>query len=275
MNTRYDFGRAVLLALLMVLPVSTLPSQTGASLSRVATIGASLTGGFCNGLPIARLFDSAIKVEHTRILRCFSSLFFKMPISTGRTQIDRCLRHEPTLVIAVDFLFWYGYGYVSMNRGELDSRLARLEQGLAQLDRLGCPVVVGDFPDMTGAHRWMISKSQIPGPAALNALNQRLRQWARGRNHVLVVPLGAWVRGLKSGAWKIPAPADGKGEEKVLTMEVAMQWDRLHPTKIGAVFLAEKLVKAMHAHFEKKVCGLELDAMQMIKALGLEDLLRQ
>lgn len=274
MKNRNTLVLAVLSAFVLggfapVLPAQDAPGKAPEPLlSRVATIGASLTGGFGNTLPLSTLMERAITEDHTRVLRCFTFLFFQRPLDIGHRQIDRCLKHEPTLVLAVDFLFWYGYGFVFSRKGERAFRLERLEKGLAQLDRLACPVVVGDLPDMTGAHPWMLSPYQVPSPEVQKALNQRIRTWAAGKPNVLVVPLADWVRGLKTGAWKIPGSAPGQAS--ALTPELALIWDRLHPTRVGALFLTEKLVALMRSHFGDRARSLELDAMETIRALGLE-----
>jgi len=278
MKNRNTLVLALLSALVLggsapVLPAQEAPGKVPAPLlSRVATVGASLTGGFGNTLPLSTLMERALTEDHTRVLRCFTFLFFQRPVAIGARQIDRCRKHQPTLVLAVDFLFWYGYGFVFSRKGERAFRFERLEKGLAQLDRLACPIVVGDLPDVTGAHPWMLSPYQVPSPEVQKALNERIHAWAAHKPNVLVVPLADWVRGLKTGVWKIPGSAPGRAS--VLTPEMALIWDRLHPTRVGALFLTEKLVALVRSHFGDRAQGLKLDAMETIRAMGLETCLR-
>src|SRR5690606_34245487 len=76
-------------------------------------------------------------------------------------------------------------------------RLALQAKGLALLERLSCPLIVGDYPDMTGADRRMLHEMQIPDRDTLAKLNENLRQWAQKRGKVHVFPLSEFVAGAK------------------------------------------------------------------------------
>jgi len=241
------------------------PAAADRLLERVVAVGASLTHGFGCNLSPAQVFDRAIRVKHQPVLNASHELQFLAAVSFGEEQIDRCLDHRPTLVLGIDFLFWYGYGFAFRNKTELDRRMKKFRLGLEQLDRLACPVVVGDLPDMRGASKRMLHPAQIPGPHVLAALNKELRAWAEKKKNVLLVPLAAWVKTLKAGEWTVPASKDGKHPETVLTAEMALQWDRLHPSRIGVIVLTDRIIRAVKKRFGEAADGLELDLWSAVE----------
>jgi hypothetical protein len=234
-------------------------------LGRVAAVGASLSHGFGNDLPLARLLEEAIRVQHAPVLDASVGLQFLAAVRIGEEQIDRCLEHRATLVVGVDFLFWYGYGLTFRGRTELERRRKTLRIGLAQLERLDCPIVIGDLPDMRGADKRMLNPAQIPDPTVLEALNREIHTWARARKKVLLVPLAEWVKRLKAGEWKVAASSDGRFPETVLTPAIALQWDRLHPTRVGTIVLVDRLVKAVKSHFGEAGAGLQFDVWRALE----------
>lgn len=160
---------------------------------------------------------------------------FTNPTTFGPIQVQSALQTEPTLVIALDFLFWYAHGFMGKER-----RIARLVEGLAVLDRFPCPILVGDFPGIEFA---LEGKSRLTGgplvwsgmlpDAALRAqLNELIHAWAAERERVTVAPMASFVEEAHAG------PDFGK----------LIQVDMLHPTVKGSLTLVlqslEKLVEA-------------------------------
>ena len=169
---------------------------------RVFIVGASVSSGFLLqndvGAPtsLADIVDAALIGDHEPIRSSTSLAFFLAPLARGGKQIDRALSHEPTLLLALDFLFWFGYGYADSE----DDRLERLEQGLWLLDKVDVPIVVTDFPDMTPALDGrgpfgvpMLHPGQVPRTRTLERLNEKLRAWASERERVVLVPLSDFV----------------------------------------------------------------------------------
>jgi len=167
-------------------------------LQRVFMIGASASSGFLLqadvGVPtsLTDVLEAALVSEHEPVQASTSLSFFLSPLASGEKQIDKALAYEPTLLLALDFLFWFGYGRVASE----DARLERLEQGLWLLDKLEGPLVVCDLPDMSAALDGrgpfgvpMLRPSQIPRGATLERLNAMLAAWAAERGDVIVVPL--------------------------------------------------------------------------------------
>jgi hypothetical protein len=178
-------------------------AEATSTVERMVVMGASLSAGF--GLEptrtLAEALEASLRAEHDRIAALGDILFFTSPLATGARQVESALDHEPTLVVAIDFLFWFGYGTIDAQGGpiELESeRLELLERGLDLLDELECPLVVGDFPDMSAAVGGMLIAAQVPAPATLPLLSRRVREWAAARERTFVLPLSQLVSQLGS-----------------------------------------------------------------------------
>jgi hypothetical protein len=146
--------------------------------------------------------------------------------------------------VAVDFLFWFGYGTINAEGKPLaseDERLALLERGLELLEDFECPIVVGDFPDMSDSIGLMLLESQVPEEATLERLNARLRAWAAERKNVAVLPLAHGVETLRSGE----AFTLGKLSYPEQSTERLLQSDHLHPTLEGLVLIAHLVGQAL------------------------------
>ncbi len=213
-----------------------------APLAKVGVIGASMTDGLL--LPLE--LDCMVTIEDVVKAACVdpklgtarasSSLLFRDPRYYGKGEVDRIVAARPTLVIAVDFLFWYGYGD-TWNEGE--GRIAGLDEGLEQIARFDCPVIVGDFPDMhvaavkgvsiTGGP--IIHLRQIPDVATIAKLNEHLRAWAKDHPNVHVVPLGDLVTQIREGReMRLRGNVWPAGSAETL-----LDRDLLHPTLDGTI----------------------------------------
>ena len=123
-------------------------------LERIVVAGASVSGGFGlhrdvgGPLTFGQVLDAAITAPHGVVANRADLLFSRAPDGVGRLMMDSVIAARPTLVVAIDFLFWFGYGDLPEEK-----RLARLERGFALLEELECPVVVTDLPDMSAATR--------------------------------------------------------------------------------------------------------------------------
>ena len=228
-----------LLALVVWLPVQASqakPVPKPQLTDRVVVMGASLSAGLglCKELevatPFARLVDAALPQRGTDTLNLGYNPFFLSPEHNGRFLMDQAVAYEPTLVFAADFLFWYGMSF--RWRGPED-RLRGLEAGLKQLERLSCPIIIGDYPDvrraLNGRHEVLkgpiVFPSMIPDESTRAAMNQRVREWAAGRTNVLLVPISQYLQGFGEGTpMKLP-------KDQVLQGEIAdvLQVDLLHP----------------------------------------------
>lgn len=212
-------------------------------LERPVVVGASVSDGYgLKGelgieLDFADLLQAALGTRVEKPASFADVSLYSDPLTKGTKQIDKALELEPSLLVAVDYLFWFGYG---MSWGGEDRRLKHLELGLAQLDRFEGPLIIGDFPDASAALEGvgpfgapLLTPSMIPEPETLVQLNTRVQEWAQERGQVSIVSLGGFLDQLRSGneielrGANIPAGS----------FERLMQKDLLHPKLEGVAGL--------------------------------------
>ncbi len=211
-------------------------------LDRVAVVGASASAGFLclfpdHHLPVSfdRAFGAILaQPNDSEVFGFASAMFFNNAREFGPGFMDQALEREPTLLIGIDYLFWFGYGHLDHLgrpvRGEAQ-RLEMLEFGLQQLDRFDGPIVVGDFPDMSAAIGLMLARQQVPKPETLVALNERLQDWASERPEVIVMPLAAMVRQIGEGNGLAMGNRQWTGKQAA-TFVIT---DKLHPSPEGQI----------------------------------------
>jgi hypothetical protein len=235
---------ATLLATAVLRPSGCGGTERVPALARVFVLGASLSQGYGlerdAGAPVhlADVVEASLRAEHEPVRRQTALLFFTDPLPIGRSQVEKAAAADPTLVVGIDFLFWYGYGSFATEAG----RMAMLENGLALLETFRCPVIVGDFPDVADASRdlgrgggqqKLLAPEQVPPPESLKQLNVRLRSWAGEHKSVVVVPLADLVARLHSGK-----DVEIRGNHwSGAALAGLIQRDRLHPTLEGEVAL--------------------------------------
>jgi hypothetical protein len=210
-------------------------------LERIAVIGASVSLGF-EVLP-EHGGEARLDVFLRALLRCrpeavtlhANAFMFVQLAAVGPRMVREAKATEPTLVVALDFLFWYAYG----DRLVEESRLSTFEQGLALLDEFPCPVLIGDVPDMTPALAGessigpMLLESQVPRPETLQRVNERLRAWAAERPRMIVVPMADFIDRMRAGE---PIALRGNHWDAD-DVEDFLQPDLLHPTAEGTIAL--------------------------------------
>jgi hypothetical protein len=215
-----------------------------AVLERVAVTGASVSRGFSSGVPLAALLDYAIRVEHEPVEdHSDPAMGIGMP-GSGEAQIDRVLEEGRSLVVALDFLFWYVH-FVPAGKDPAALRLERLDRGLAQLDRVEGPLVLGDIPAMHDVPETRLPPAARPDPDTLERAADRIRDFAAKRARVQLLPLASWVDELRAGKWTLEGSEDGKTARTPLTPELAVHDDRMHPTTLGALALGERVIAAI------------------------------
>lgn len=203
-------------------------------LEKIGVIGASQSAGFGTGLGFRDTLEVALRVPHTIHDSSISSMFLR-PLDLGSLQVSSMRLRGVKTVFAVDFLFWFAYGIKPF-----EQRRAELRQGMEMLDELGVPVFVGDLPDVHGASRKMISPRQIPRPDELVVLNDDIRQWARQRPLVHLVPLAEWMRLIKEER-EVPL-----GDQVIDESTGALlQWDLLHATERGQALLTLLVLQSL------------------------------
>jgi hypothetical protein len=202
----------------------------GASASAGFTESEPLGGATTSRLRLNRYLDAALMTSHEPVRNFSSAMFFMQPEGQGKSQAERAFQSNPSLLVALDFLFWFCYG-----DGPADKdRLQRFEQGLKLLEPFRCPLILGDLPDASAAVERMLTADEIPSPAALSAANRRLKEWASARKETVIIPLSAFMRNAtanKSLTVHGHTMADGK-------TRVLLQDDKLHPSAAGCAVLA-------------------------------------
>jgi len=216
---------------------------------RIVMIGASATAGFTASEPLggtntpmyalSRYVDAALTVSHRPVQNLGNAFFFLQPELMGQQQIARALTNNPTLIVGLDFPFWFCYG-----EGETDQdRLQRFDQGLKLLETVPCPLVLGDIPDASAAVNKMLRPDQMPSLKAIAAANERLKAWAASRRQVVLVGLSEFMRDVIANRaitirdYTLPA-----GQTRML-----LQNDTLHPTPPGCAVLALAALDAFQA----------------------------
>ena len=222
---------------------------------RVEILGASVSAGFVDSpltggtqanasAPLLRPLRRWLDGEGQKVQSRADAMMFLEPEKRGRAQVDRTLRSEPSVVVAVDFLFWYGYGAVlGASDAEGEERMRRLRSGLETLDLLPCGMVVGDLPDMRGADRRMLKPHQVPSEVDLAAMNVAIAQWAKERPRVRIFPLAQVVAAMKQDGVTLSV-AD---RQFATAPGYLLQGDRLHATRLGVAYLAHALHEPIRA----------------------------
>jgi hypothetical protein len=208
--------------------------------SRIVMIGASASAGYTESEPLGgpatsqlrlnKYLDAALLASHEPVRNFSSAIFFLQPESLGQGQSERALQSNPSLLVALDFLFWFCYGEGSSDK----ERLERFEHGLKLIEPFKCPIVLGDIPDASAAVERMLSPDQIPSPAALSAANRRLKEWAAARKQTVVVPLSSFMRNaMANKTLTVHGHTFAEGKTRFFLQE-----DKLHPSPAGCAILA-------------------------------------
>ena len=223
-------------------------------LQRVVVIGASASSGFVLSEPfggtntdkcrLSHYLDAAITTPHDPLKNLASPMLFMSPEAIAAQEVEAATNRHPSLVVAVDFLFWFCYG---AGRTDAD-RAERLEYGLRLLDKISCPLIVGDIPDASQAtNSGIIGPAQVPSETARAAANARIRQWAATRPDATVVPLNDFMAAVKANA-AIPGKYISIPAGKTYSL---LQADRLHPNAQGAAMLSLGILDAFAARHKE------------------------
>jgi hypothetical protein len=215
-------------------------------LDRIAIVGASVSAGF-GGTPFGDAFARA--APRSVVESEASVMMFRDPSGETDAQLARATAFHPTVVVALDFLFWDCYG-----SRDPAWRERALEHALAELERLraaGAWIVLGDVPRITTAADWMLPHELVPEPAALALLNEKIAAWASGRQRVLLVPLVEWTEPLRSGGTVELAPGERVAASALLA------GDGLHANPLGTWYVLDQLDRWI----EGKLPGTARDAL--------------
>ena len=246
-------------------------------LERVVVAGASVSDGFGlsrelkTGIKLAHVFKAACSAEEAEFIPLGDARFFLNPRSAGAQIIKSARDDGATCFIGVDFLFWYAYGVKSE-----EARVSHIDAALKELERLDCPVFLGDLPDMSIAlegnyfGRPMISPEMIPSLETLAKINERLNTWAAEREDAHVVPLASLLKKIQSG--------DDIQLREVLyqpeNLKELLQSDLLHLTAEGSMavclLVGDALVERYGEVCEEDFVFDRVKSMERLEALAKE-----
>ena len=129
------------------------------------------------------------------------------------------------------------------------------------MERLECPIIIGDLPDMSAAVGLMLGASQMPDSAILTQLNERIAAWAAERSHVTVFPLAKLVRAMANRESFTIGSHEWSAERSGATIQA----DQLHPTVLGLVALNQQLIQTLgtvHGISMERIFENEAEAMR-------------
>jgi hypothetical protein len=211
------------------------------TIERVAVTGASVTAGYglitppikCNfgGYPInlKHIVDAMILAPHEEVAYFGDSMFFAHPVVSGKEIIEKISAYDPTLIIAVDYLFWFAYGDVGLSGEEY--RIKKFNEGLSCLENVKSDLLIGNIPDVHKAIGRVLSASHVPTVETIQKMNRMLNLWVLLHQNVTVLDVytlyGALLddAAIKTDTFTWPAGS----KEKLL------QSDLLHMTLEGTV----------------------------------------
>ena len=208
-------------------------------LNRIVLVGASVTAGFSITEPfggpstpqyrLRHYVEAAINVPHEPVVTHADAFFFTKPVEILEGQLKAAQEARPSVVVALDSLFWFCYG----NLPSEEARLERFETGLRLLEKITVPVVLGDIPDASGAVGKILEKKQMPELATIAKCNERLMAWAGERENIRIFPLAKLMAAASSNdELKLETGTWSKGESRAL-----LQKDGLHPSTSGLAAL--------------------------------------
>lgn len=234
---------------------------------RVCVVGASMSNGMEAGEEFSRFLDATITRDHRPVQAKTSIFFFAGPVDQALEQLAFARESDATMIVGVDFLFWFGYGLQNAEGEPLaseDERLPLLEKGLSLLDPFECPIVVGDFPDMSDAIGTMLLEGQVPAPETRAALNARLREWAGKKKNVVLLPLDRVMAKLRVGE----AVEIGRHEWPAGSDDLLLRPDHLHPTVEGQIAVANMVASALVDAKLATADDVDLDVASVFERLG-------
>ena len=241
-------------------------ATTPSILGRVAVTGASVTAGHgVKTLPIKgdfgaytinmkHILEGMINVPHDDVEYFGDLLFFTNPRAYAKDFVEQINNHKPTLLVAVDFLFWFGHGSTPIDRDPAKYRMEKMNFALDLLDQVDCQIVVGNLPNVRAAIGKLLTERQVPTPEILAQLNERIGQWGDERQNVIVIDaFQLWDSAMNGNEISMMGATWPIGSQSRLLQE-----DMLHTTLEGTI--AASLLVAQE--LDEK--GLETN-LEMIK----------
>lgn len=216
---------------------------------RPVVIGASVSDGYehteklggpkSDALALDIYLQQITKLPAGTISNFSNRFCFVYPLGISHRQVSDAQETKPTVVIAVDQLFWQLYG----NFASSEQRLITFKAALKKLDPVSCPLVIGNIPDASQAIGKMLSSSQVPNKETIQKANQILNQWVKNRKKTAIIDLASFMKlSLSNQEIKLKNITFPRGSTKTF-----LQTDMLHPTASGAKALSYAVIDSLQA----------------------------
>ena len=223
------------------IPFDTIPTEALARAQSSARDGSSVS------VDAAVAFSAVVRARHVVPLSLGNGGVFIDPDAALREQVDAAAAWNPSVIIAVDWLFWPVHQAISLDiptEQRAARRLASVDAALADLDQFHCPIVIGDVPQMTRAHGGLLRAENDPSSEVRAAANQRLTAWASARKNRFVLAVSQLADAVNAAEpFEVAGFAYARGESLRL-----VQRDGLHATPEGLVVLMAAAVECLCAH---------------------------
>ncbi len=188
----------------------------------LAIIGASISAGLFSGTSMAQVLEAAIG-QPKRITDRSATWFYSDPPGYAKRMIRQLQQDRPSIVLALDYLFWFGYGPKTFGY-----RKKQIQQALELLDTLKCRVIVGDLPALSAS--MLLRQKEIPSTKELQDLNKLIRKWGIRNPRATIFPLAALTRSVQNRQ-RIEINASPWRFNK----QQMLQFDGLHLTRNGLI----------------------------------------
>ncbi len=213
---------------------------------RIFIVGASVSAGM-GGLPFLDAFAAA--APQSDVASAASIFLFRDPMRATREQAAAALAFKPSLVIALDLLFWHAYG--SATQAQRRDAIAHALHQLDSLHAAGATVVVGNLPHIVTASPYLLDPASVPPVEELAELNRQIEAWAGpartsermdAKPLKLVAPFASWAAPLaQHGNVTMP---DGSQ----VAADALMAADGLHANPRGTYYVLTQLDQWLEHH---------------------------
>jgi len=230
----------------------------------IVIIGASVSDGYehteklggakSDALALDLYLQRVVKIPAGRISNFSNRFCFVYPIGISHKQVADALGMKPSLIIAVDQLFWQLYG----NFANSEQRLNTFKAALTKLDSITCPLVIGNIPDASHSINKMLARSQVPQLDTINKANQILATWVSERKSTAIIDLASFMkRCVSNKEVKMLNITYPEGTTKNL-----LQADMLHPTAAGVKAISYAVIEALQTVSDLKHEDFKLPSLK-------------
>jgi hypothetical protein len=188
---------------------------------------------------LAPAVDACIAITHGKTKSLAEGAMAFSPVESLSRQVRIANAMKPTVVFAIDALFWTAYGPADSD----DERVKRLKSCCDVLSSIEVPLVVGNLPDMRGSVAKLLGDAAAPSEVERANLNRHIREWATTRSNVILLDLSQLVDDVRGGG-TVPLGVAELSRQETSRIVAA---DGLHLTSDGEVALATLALSSLVA----------------------------